>query len=149
MHARCRRRLARCRGGMGVLQHEAALQRGACAAAAAHAGGAWRAAPSLAITPAQARYRAGCRDDGIAWLATEIESGNVEYKYSLAACTTNLNRRHQLVRAAGDCCSCVFLFVAGCRHTGASTSMRRRTCQAAHDMQSLRRASILMRVIAL
>lgn len=32
-------------------------------------------------------------------LSTEIEQGNVEYKYRLTACITNENRRHQLVSA--------------------------------------------------
>lgn len=30
-------------------------------------------------------------------LSTEIEQGNVEYKYRLTGCVTNENRRHQLV----------------------------------------------------
>jgi hypothetical protein len=33
-------------------------------------------------------------------LSTEIEQGNVEYKYRLTGCITNENRRHQLVSFA-------------------------------------------------
>jgi hypothetical protein len=35
-------------------------------------------------------------------LSTEIENGNVEYKYCLSGCISNPNRRHQLV-GTSDC----------------------------------------------
>lgn len=53
------------------------------------------------VTPAQAKYRKEFRDSSVVCLSTEIEQGNVEYKYRLTACATNENRRHQLVSCLG------------------------------------------------
>jgi hypothetical protein len=50
------------------------------------------------VTPAQAKYMKEFRDSSVVCLSTEIEQGNVEYKYRLTGCVTNENRRHQLVR---------------------------------------------------
>jgi hypothetical protein len=52
------------------------------------------------VTPAQAKYKKEFRDARVVCLSTEIEQGNVEYKYRLTGCVTNENRRHQLVSAA-------------------------------------------------
>lgn len=51
------------------------------------------------VTPAQAKHRKEFRDSSVVCLSTEIEQGNVEYKYRLTGCITNENRRHQLVSA--------------------------------------------------
>lgn len=53
------------------------------------------------VTPAQAKYRKEYRDSSVVCLSTEIENGNVEYKYCLSGAVSNPNRRHQLV----SCCS--------------------------------------------
>lgn len=53
------------------------------------------------VTPAQAKYHKEFRDASVVCLSTEIEQGNVEYKYRLTGCATNENRRHQLVRYCG------------------------------------------------
>jgi uncharacterized protein involved in type VI secretion and phage assembly len=52
----------------------------------------------LSLTPAQAKYRAEFRDTRVVCLSTEIEQGNVEYKYRLTGCGHSEHRRHQLVR---------------------------------------------------
>lgn len=52
------------------------------------------------VTPAQAKYKKEFRDARVVCLSTEIEQGNVEYKYRLTGCVTNENRRHQLVSEA-------------------------------------------------
>eukprot|EP00878_Enallax_costatus_P010114 GHUV01010558.1.p1 GENE.GHUV01010558.1~~GHUV01010558.1.p1 ORF type:complete len:668 (+),score=214.96 GHUV01010558.1:192-2195(+) len=52
--------------------------------------------PPVQLTPAQAKYRKEFRDPNVVGLSTEIENGNVEYKYNLTGCATNPNRRHQL-----------------------------------------------------
>jgi hypothetical protein len=49
------------------------------------------------ITPAQAKHNKEYRDSNVVCLSTEIENGNVEYKYCLSGCISNPNRRHQLV----------------------------------------------------
>jgi hypothetical protein len=54
------------------------------------------------VTPAQAKYMKEFRDASVVCLSTEIEQGNVEYKYRLTGCVTNENRRHQLVRVLAD-----------------------------------------------
>lgn len=52
------------------------------------------------VTPAQAKHRKEFRDSSVVCLSTEIEQGNVEYKYRLTGCITNENRQHQLVSCA-------------------------------------------------
>jgi hypothetical protein len=71
--------------------------------------------PLEVVTPAQAKYRREFRDANAVCLSTEIEQGNVEYKYMLTACITNENRRHQLVSAS----RLVFWLVDCCLHCSA------------------------------
>eukprot|EP00775_Hariotina_reticulata_P008727 gene8727-8908_t len=48
------------------------------------------------VTPAQAKHRKEYRDANVTCLATEVEHGNVEYKYKIG-CITNENRQQQLI----------------------------------------------------
>lgn len=78
------------------------------------------------VTPAQAKYRKEFRDSSVVCLSTEIEQGNVEYKYRLTGCATNENRRHQLVR--GVCMGGASAVV--CRRSIAAGWCR--TCETSH-----------------
>jgi len=55
------------------------------------------------VTPAQAKHRKEYRDASVTCLATEVEHGNVEYKYKIG-CITNENRQQQLVSVAVGVC---------------------------------------------
>ncbi|KAF6256999.1 P-loop containing nucleoside triphosphate hydrolase protein [Scenedesmus sp. NREL 46B-D3] len=73
----------------------AGQQPNSCAAAAAAA--AAQPLSAATVTPAQAKHNKKFRDSSVVCLSTEIENGNVEYKYCLSGCISNPNRRHQLV----------------------------------------------------
>jgi hypothetical protein len=79
----------------------AAGQQGSSSAMAAAA----QPLSAATVTPAQAKHKKEYRDSNVVCLSTEIENGNVEYKYCLSGCVSNPNRRHQLVSClACFCC---------------------------------------------
>lgn len=81
-------------------QREKKAAQAAAAAAGQPASSAVAAAQPMSAataTPAQAKHNKEYRDSNVVCLSTEIENGNVEYKYCLSGCISNPNRRHQLV----------------------------------------------------
>jgi hypothetical protein len=99
-HLLCRRRHR---------QREKKAAKAAAAAAGQQASSTGMAATAeplsaATVTPAQAKHKKEYRDSNVVCLSTEIENGNVEYKYCLSGCVSNPNRRHQLVSCLSYSC---------------------------------------------